>query len=360
MVKLGKKKTAMLAYPGFGYPIEDQQWRLFVSGFAWNTPIVFTRRQKLMIRMLGNVMRATPEEMSCERFQNRIAPFMAEADTRRRVMATISGEEIRLKKKTKRNGHFRNWIIVDDDIVQKSAQIDESGNRTIKFSISLLQKGKRVDCGVVEGTICLLERKGISVVSDIDDTIKVSSVGDRRELLNNTFLREFECVDGMVDTYQNWANHGASFHYVSSSPWQLFESLQDMQRNKGLPAGTMHLKNFRLREEFLKKIMVKRKGKKSAIKSLIKKLPDRDFVLIGDSGEKDPEIYRKICKACPDRIKGMFIRELPFRPMDKERMRKLQEVMQGRLLATFSNGKELAELARPIFELQQPVLSQNE
>ena len=40
--------------------------------------------------------------------------------------------------------------------------------------------------------------KGVSVISDIDDTIKVTEVLDRRRMLYNTFLREFKDVTGMV------------------------------------------------------------------------------------------------------------------------------------------------------------------
>ena len=123
-----------------------------------------------------------------------------------------------------------------------------------------------------------------------------------------------------------------------------------MQQDSGLPAGTMHLKNFRLREELLKKFMIQRKGKKSAIRGLMKKCRDRDFILVGDSGEKDPEIYRKICKKHGDRIKGLFIRELPSRPMEEERMARLREFMGDGPCETFSNGKDLAEIAKPLFQ----------
>lgn len=356
MVKLRNNRqtttSQWLAYPGYGYPMDDGNWRLLVSGVVWQTPVVFTRRQKLMIRMLGNVMRATPEQMECDMFQNRITPFMAEADHRRSIKVTISGQDFKLRKKTLRNGHFKNWIVVSDEVVSKSATTQSNGNRFLPFTVTIdgaadTEQTKNPLAG--DGRISLLNRKGLSVISDIDDTIKVSSVGDRRELLNNTFLRDFECVEGMVATYQQWAQLGASFHYVSSSPWQLYESLQNLLQKSGLPEGTMHLKNFRLREELFKKIMIKRKGKKSAIRSLLKKCPERDFLLIGDSGEKDPEIYRKICKKHPDRIKGLFIRELPFRPMEAERMQKLRDAMGDRPCETFSNGQDLAELGQTVF-----------
>ena len=46
------------------------------------------------------------------------------------------------------------------------------------------------------GEILLVPSNGISVISDIDDTIKISKVTDRHELVRNTFLRPFQACPG--------------------------------------------------------------------------------------------------------------------------------------------------------------------
>jgi len=163
------------------------------------------------------------------------------------------------------------------------------------------------------GKVLLYPRRGLSIVSDIDDTIKDSQVGDRKELLANTFLRKFRSIEGMADLYSDWAGQGAAFHYVSSSPWQLLEALKSFSDEDGFPNGSMHLRNFRLRDQLLRKLVLRRNGKIIAIRNLLQALPERDFVLIGDSGEKDPKIYRKICKQYPGRVKAVFIRDLDHR-----------------------------------------------
>ena len=72
------------------------------------------------------------------------------------------------------------------------------------------------------GSALLVPEHGLSVVSDIDDTIKISQVRDRRELLRNTFAREFVAAPGMAARYQQLAaSADTRFHYVSSSPLQL-------------------------------------------------------------------------------------------------------------------------------------------
>jgi hypothetical protein len=354
MIKLkpgGKQgtETQLLTYPAWGYQLESGNWRLNLSGVTWLTPVVFTRRQKMMIRMLGNVMKATPEEMESEVFRERVTPFMAEAGKRLSVTATIAGQGFSLRKKTRGNGHFRNWLIVPSELVEKARgesadSVAGSAGLTLPITLS-------INAGEVTNTVHarLLPHRGLSIVSDIDDTVKDSVVGDRRELLNNTFIREFRCVEGMVDTYQDWAEFGAEFHYVSSSPWQLFEPLMALQENFELPAGTMHLRNFRLRDQLLKKLIIRRQGKRRAIQKLLSCFPQREFVLVGDSGEKDPEIYLKICKRYPGRIKGLFIRDLEHRPMDEELLDSIKTAMGDNPCSRFSNGEDLLKIGASLF-----------
>ena len=111
----------------------------------------------------------------------------------------------------------------------------------------------------------------------------------------------------------------------------------------------MHLRNFRLRDQLFKKLIIRRQGKRLAIQRLLKCYPQRDFVLVGDSGEKDPEIYLKICKRNPGRIKGLFIRDLEHRPMDGELLQKVQLAMGKNICSTFTNGSELRDLGAELF-----------
>ena len=345
MIRIGNSKktaSAILAYPGFAYP-SDQFWRVHVAGIVWQTPVIFNRRQRMMIRMLGGVMQATPDEMEGEMFQSRITPFMAEADHRQSVIVTINGRGYRLRKRTRRNGHFYGWIQVPRKDIEAVLSQD-SGRSTVPCSVAIEDEKTEPS----EGTIHLYQRRGVSVISDIDDTIKDSDVGDRRKLLANTFLKEFRTVPGMSSVYQDWSTHGASFHYVSSSPWQLFESLHQMHFDHGFPLGTMHLRNFRLRDQFLRKVMIRRQGKASAIKLLIKSMPGRDFVLVGDSGEKDASIYAKVCRKYPDRVKGVFIRNLNSHPIEREQLDKLTESLPGGKVATFADADELKRLGSQV------------
>jgi phosphatidate phosphatase APP1 len=71
-------------------------------------------------------------------------------------------------------------------------------------------------------------------------------------------------------------------------------SLQEFLHAQQFPTGSMHLKWFRLRDELIKRFIIRRKSKFGVINNMVKRMPQRHFVLVGDNGEKDPEMYAKI------------------------------------------------------------------
>lgn len=157
-----------------------------------------------------------------------------------------------------------------------------------------------------------LEAEGVSVISDIDDTIKITEVRDKQATLRNTFLSDFQAVPGMAEFYQSLArSHGAAFHYISASPWQLYEPLAALVTSNGFPAGTFELKEFRWKtRKFFSLFASPEKYKPSVIEPLLKQFPQRKFILIGDSGERDPEIYGALARKFPEQIRKIYIRDV--------------------------------------------------
>ncbi len=161
------------------------------------------------------------------------------------------------------------------------------------------------------GRVLLIPAEGLSVISDIDDTVKISQVTDKRALLENTFLKPFAAAPGMAELYQGLARRGTAFHYVSSTPWQLYPVLADFQAAAGLPGGSYHLRSFRLKDEsFLNLFKSSQETKPPVIEALLAAYPARTFVLIGDSGEVDPEIYGAVARRHPDRVRAILIRNV--------------------------------------------------
>lgn len=161
------------------------------------------------------------------------------------------------------------------------------------------------------GHAILVPEEGVSVISDIDDTIKVTEVTDRGKMMENTFVNPFRAAPGMADAYKRLAAAGAMFHYVSSSPWQLYPVLEPFMQQEGFPRGSMHFRIFRMKDRtFLNMALSSEETKPPVIEKLMADFPKRSFILIGDSGEKDPEIYGAIARAHPGRIRHIYIRHV--------------------------------------------------
>ena len=171
------------------------------------------------------------------------------------------------------------------------------------------------------GEVRLTANNGLTVISDIDDTIKITNVNDRKATLRNTFLEPFRAVPGMAEAYRNWAQEeGAEFCYVSASPWQLLLPLSSFLSSNGFPAGAFYLKNFRWKDEsFFNLFESPEKYKPRVIEPLLKEFPHRRFVLAGDSGERDPEIYGELARRFPAQVVKILIRDVTNEPEQSER-----------------------------------------
>ncbi|KAL9559716.1 hypothetical protein MBANPS3_000286 [Mucor bainieri] len=159
------------------------------------------------------------------------------------------------------------------------------------------------------GIVSLIEPTGISIISDIDDTIKDTQIlSGARTVLSKTFFELPQGVSGMADAYMAWYTQGASFHYVSNSPFQLMPMLERFLRDSQFPPGSMHLRD----DGKLLSRLVETPGqaKRDAILKILADFPQRRFVLIGDSGEIDLEIYTRIASEFPDQILKIYIRDV--------------------------------------------------
>ena len=157
----------------------------------------------------------------------------------------------------------------------------------------------------------ITEPHGVSLISDIDDTIKHSAVGSgAREIFRNTFVRELGdlTIEGVKEWYKQLADLGVKIHYVSNSPWQLFPLLSSYFALAGLPPGSFHLKQYSGMLQGIFEPVAERK--KSTLEKIMRDFPERKFLLVGDSGEADLEVYTDVVLSNPDRILGVFIRDI--------------------------------------------------
>ena len=161
----------------------------------------------------------------------------------------------------------------------------------------------------------ITEPKGVSIISDVDDTIKHSSIGSgAREIFRNAFIRDLSdlTIDGVKEWYNTMYDMGVGVHYVSNSPWQLFPVLVSFFRLAGLPPGSYHLKQYSGMLQGIFEPVAERK--KGPLEKIMKDFPERKFILIGDSGEADLEVYTDVVLANPGKILAIFIRDVTTPP----------------------------------------------
>ncbi len=154
------------------------------------------------------------------------------------------------------------------------------------------------------------------VISDIDDTVLQSNVTRRWAMLktlatNNAHSRKpFAGVAALYRALQAGAsgNEGNPVFYISSSPWNLYAMLREFLHVQQMPAGPLLLKDFG--EHTLFTTTEHGQHKLSRIEEVFAAYPLLPFILIGDSGEQDPEIYTEVVRHHPQRVKAIYIRSV--------------------------------------------------
>ncbi len=260
-------------------------------------------------------------------FEERARAFLVDNERGERVSIRLAGD-VHTCRPTGPNGHFGGTVHIPAGNVGQSLGGRQAG--WLPCEVVLPSDDPRHIAGAVQ----LIGKAGLSVISDIDDTIKVTNVADRQALLANTFLRDFEAVPGMAALYGAWAAKGVRFHYVSASPWQLYQPLSAWMKAERFPAGSFHLKHFRIKDHTaLDLIASPEQQKLDTIESIVTTFPGRQFILVGDSGEKDPEIYGTIARKFPQQVIRILIRNVTSEDPAGERFaRAFQGIPPERLL----------------------------
>jgi phosphatidate phosphatase APP1 len=174
---------------------------------------------------------------------------------------------------------------------------------------------------VFKSEFCLSDEQETGVISDIDDTLLVSH---STRIIRKMVLMLFRNAHTRkaIPMLNNWYTQLRNLHdsetprdffYVSNSEWNLYDFLNDFFNINELPKGVFFLQSLKkgLRD-VLKTGKVNNHHKLNSIEFLMKFYPEKKFILVGDNGQKDMDIYSDISSRYSTRIKGVLIRELPY------------------------------------------------
>lgn len=154
----------------------------------------------------------------------------------------------------------------------------------------------RETTGLLQCKTFFAEPQGWAVISDVDDTIKITLTSEPAGILRSTFVDEPTPVPGMPEFYrflQKQLPSASPFFYLSASPYNLYPFLRDF-RDAHYPYGQLFLRDWSWRSipGLLKSLTLgTHEYKLNQIDKIHEWFPRKRMVLIGDSTQNDPEVY---------------------------------------------------------------------
>ncbi|MGH7480534.1 MAG: App1 family protein [Longimicrobiales bacterium] len=296
----GDRPLAVLPYRGYG-----TRERVYVTGRVVEDP---------------GLSRARPTDRW---YRNLVAMY------RRIQSAEVAGARVRIRLAgadvdavTDAEGYYRAWVEPREPILADRAWHEASVE---------LRAPRRAghDSGAARQPVLVPPRTArFGVISDMDDTVVRSNTTEIARMLRDVMFGNAHTrlpFDGVAAFYQAlWEGVGGHrgptrnpIFYVSSSPWNLYDVLIHFLEIHRIPVGPLELRDwgFSLSGKSSGSLpTAHREHKRLAIDRILTLYPDLPFILIGDSGQQDPEIYHEVVHDHPERILACYIRNVSGHP----------------------------------------------
>ncbi|MAU17094.1 MAG: hypothetical protein CMH46_16320 [Muricauda sp.] len=220
------------------------------------------------------------------------------------------------------NGHSKKVITDDRGYFETELNFDTAigvGYHHVQYSLL----GQLPNPVTAHGKCLVVDSNStLGIISDIDDTIVTShaygfSKKIRTALFNNAHTRETNT--GIVSFYKELHTHGGPFFYVSSSERNMYGYWMNFLKTNGFPIGPLLLKELKYG---IKDLILTGKGKHNhkyeKITHILNFYPFLSFILVGDNGQEDVEIYHSVVLDFPHRIKGIIIVPTLQKSLDRD------------------------------------------
>lgn len=184
---------------------------------------------------------------------------------------------------------------------------------------------------VTSEVMVVSDRAQFGVISDIDDTIVHTAATDLLKMIRIAYLgnertrRPFPGVAEFYHALQQGQGHEKQnpIFYVSSSAWNMYDLFEKFMHFNDIPRGPILLRDIELSPKNL--LSFKHESHKiEQITPILDHFTHLPFILIGDSGQKDAEIYRQLVEDYPKRILAVYMRDVT--PHDQTRHRELEAI----------------------------------
>lgn len=261
---------------------------------------------------------------------NSLKRFETDEIKRTPVMITLSDGRTLLGT-TDKNGYF----LINESLENLNELTNEEGwlNYQIAYADATLNR-EILHQNRFPGELLIPSKKAkFGVISDIDDTIIHTGVASslKWRVVFNTFFKNVDKrmpLEGAAEFY-HLLHRGAAceeanpIFYVSHSPWNLYRYLELFLTKNNFPKGPILLRSF---SDF--RILKNRKEKpqkQKEILNILKTYPKLAFILIGDSGEHDADIYMEIAAQYPDQIAAIYLRSVK----NKRKMLRVRSLVEN-------------------------------
>jgi len=314
--------TIVVPYRGF-----SNDDRLFMKGRVLENEDIFTGKTGNELRNLVN---------SFKRFEtDEIAGAEVSIKIQNQLFSARTDEEgyytIETPWTAPVNPPENNWITAE---VVLPKILNETG-KTVSSPAEVYVPSRNADYGII---------------TDVDDTILQTHVASRFKLkmLYATFLQDAEQrkpMEGMVQALQEFEKGSDGqkknpVFYVSHSPWNIYDILEQFLEVQEFPAGPLLLRDFGWSP-----VGNYADHKSKTITQILEMYPDLPFILLGDAAEKDTDFYLDLAHKYPDRIKSIYIRQV----RDTKNARRIAKLIKQNSevdVLLFSSSDELFEHAR--------------
>lgn len=162
-----------------------------------------------------------------------------------------------------------------------------------------------------QARVAVIDQPRFGIISDLDDTVIQSDVTSLPRMLSTVLTGNartrtpFPGVGALYRALTREEGERNPIFYVSSSPWNFFDLLWQFLDYRRIPLGPLFLRNWGA------DLLAGHGGyKHGVIERIFQRFPHLSFVLVGDSGEKDPEIYSEVVRQYPGRVLAVYIRDV--------------------------------------------------
>ncbi|KAI9069069.1 hypothetical protein FKP32DRAFT_1617696 [Trametes sanguinea] len=288
--------ASALLIPSYANFSSGDSWNVRFYGLAYKLPNVNTSDLDSLINDLStNNLNDTQKSLLQNRTQDLASLPIPKANLTALVFANGSAV-------TNSSGI---QLATADDVGEFDQFVTVPGLGGNSSTVRIIETGIMNVTGPGNGTVILVPPTGISVVSDIDDVMRITKVYVPNQGLFNSFVQPYVNVPGIPELYAHWNETlpGAAFHYDTTTPVELTRTYVDYLFSN-FPIGSLEMRPINLTQP--SQIL---EARQNSLLKLFQTFPQRKFVLVGDTSSSTLlSAYPQIAQQFPNQIACIFIR----------------------------------------------------